>query len=99
MFENFDTFWNKIQIAFNITNNIDYAIKIVKIFWQTISTFNYIFKFQEYIDQTGWNNISFIEIYKNNLKKFVKNEIMHKWNQIQNLIILQYKTIKINNWF
>ena len=38
-------------------------------------------------------------MYKNGLKKSIKNEIMREWNQIQNLIILQYKTIKINNQF
>ena len=35
---------------FDITNNTNYIIKIVKIFQQTISVFDYIFKFQEYID-------------------------------------------------
>ena len=32
MFKNFDIFQNKIQIAFGIINDIDYIIKIVKIF-------------------------------------------------------------------
>ena len=68
LFKNFGKFLAKIRITFRITNDKEYAIKVIKTFRQTASASEYVARFDKYAPQTEWDNQALMEMFRDGLK-------------------------------
>ena len=84
-FENFRKFLAKIRMTFGTTNDKEYAIRIIKIFRQTVSASEYIARFDEYAPQTEWDNQALMKIFRDGLKPLIQNKLVRERDQIKTL--------------
>ena len=75
MFDNYNTFCDKVRVVLGTTHDKDYAIEMVKTLYQNKSAADYAAIFQEYAHLTGFGNNALKEYYRDGLKDSVLDEL------------------------
>ena len=76
IFTRFNDFKVAIQRIFKVFNEEQFVEKIIQHFKQHEFAFDYVARFQKYVNIINWNESTFQTIYRWKLKKQVKNEFM-----------------------
>ena len=94
---NFATFKIKIRRIFDVFDEKQTAKKAVQYLIQKTSTTKYATTFQKKVNLIKWNDATFIIMFRKNLKKNVKNELMKTKIETKNLSNFIIECIRLND--
>lgn len=100
IFEDYDNFKALVRQMFGIANQVDIAEREIQCLYQTTSAADYTRKFREYAAQIEWNDESLMRMYKQGLKRRLREELQRTNGLTDTLDRLCEEAIRIDQeWF
>ena len=97
IFANYDKFKKEIRRIFEIVNEKFTTKRNFQHITQRIATIEYAIKFQEEVEKIEWNDATKMIMYRKDLKKSIKNELMRYDDEIDNLNRLIEASIELDD--